>query len=245
MLVSVDKVKSGIVLDRRCEKCGGNVFVEVWGKLVCKNCYLERERKKGHSGMVVDFNFLEKFKSQTIFYTNEIELVRVPKGHKAFSTLFITHYPNSKGIVGRSINYLIYYKGRFAGIIGACSPPYKVKPVDEFFGITDDNREEMMRKILNNEVFRLIIHEKNLASRVLSVFRKQVFEDYYEKYREELIGLITFVEPPLKGACYKADNWVFIGYTKGYGTTMRDGVGKPRKWVNKKRKLIFAYKYRM
>ena len=71
--------------------------------------------------------------------------------------------------------------------------------------------------IINNVVFRLEYHEKNLATRVLSKFRKVISKLWEEIYEVPVIGFETFVveTETRKGALYKADNRVFIGYTKG------------------------------
>lgn len=76
----------------------------------------------------------------------------------------------------------------------------------------------------------------------LKNFRKTFKQDYYNKYNEELLGLITFVEPPRSGTVYKADNWIYLGMTKGFGTTQRSKRWESRKWVKKIPKLIFAIK---
>jgi len=243
----------------KCCICGADKApYGYWGKYYCKKCFFEKfkidpdeiaeEAGKGHSGMV-PFKTEEELKkalSQTFLVPSYPRpyLLQVPKGNKIFATLYLTHYPQSKGIVGRTINYLIIWKNKVAGIIGANSAPYAVKPVDEFFGITKENRDDMLLCIMNNEVFRLIVHEKNLATMVLKAFRYKLQRDHIKKYGHPLIGLITFVEPPRIGTIYKADNWVYLGMTKGYGTTRRGKRWFDRKWVKKKPKHIFAYKYK-
>lgn len=229
-----------------------------WGKYYCKKCFFEKfnidpdevadKSGKGHSGLV-PFETEEELKkalSQTFLVKSFPRpfLLKVPKGNKIFASLYLSHYPKSRGIVGRTLNYLIIWKGKVAGIIGANSAPYCVKPIDKFFGITKQNRNDMLLCIMNNEVFRLIRNERNLATKTLAVFRKVLQQDHIKKYGHPLIGLVTFVEPPRTGAIYKADNWTYLGMTKGYGTTRRGKRWWDRKWVRKQPKHIFAYKYR-
>lgn len=241
-----------------CCKCGKKGRYGVWGRYYCKDCFIEylgkdpdeiaEESGRGHSGMLPfkTKKQLTRALSQTYLLPNSFKypvLVQVPKGNKVFATLYLSHYPESKGIVGRSINYLVIWHNRIVGIIGGNSPPYSVKAVDEFFGITKENRNDMLVQLLNNEVYRIIKPAKNLATMTLKSFRKQVKRDYLLKYSCPLIGLITFVEPPRTGAIYKADNWVFLGMTKGFGTTRRGKRWWDRRWVKKTPKLIFGYKY--
>jgi len=138
---------------------------------------------------------------------------------------------------------LISYKGKTIGIIGCNSPPQSVKSVDDFFLINTENRSEKLKKIMNNNVFRIVKNEPNLATKILRVFRKRIVKDYKKKFGERLLGLITFVEPPREGVCYKADNWDFLGKTKGFSCKRRGAEGE---WITKQwektgvKKMIFA-----
>jgi len=240
---------------RICADCGKKGRYGYWGRYYCRECFLKRFGKdpdsvvdskgRGHSGMLpLSDEELKRALGQLFILGSgeDILLIRVPKGNKVFASLYLTHYPQSKGIVGRSLCYLIIYKNQLAGIIGVNSPPYSVEAVNKFFGITKENRDEKLRRILNNNIFRLIIREKNLGTRVLKVFRRRVKEDYEKIYGDLLEGLITFVEPPLSGAVYKADNWTYLGMTKGYGVLRRGERWFDKKWVEKTPKHIFAYK---
>jgi hypothetical protein len=123
----------------------------------------------------------------------------VKKGNKIFSTLFLQHYPGSRGIMGRSINYLVRLDGEIVGIIGANSPPLNYKKFRAYFDTKDE------KVFVNNNVFRLVVTHKNLGTQVLSLFRKTIKRDYKDRYGDDLIGIVTFVEPPRTGAIYKAD----------------------------------------
>lgn len=229
----------------KCHVCGKNGKYGVFGRYYCEEHYKKRpKRGKGHGGLIALPEDELKKRLQKVYDIPESYnypvLLMVPKGNKIFASLYLSHYPNSKGIVGRSINYLIIWKNRIVGIIGGNSPPYSIKTVDIFFGITKENRRMKLRGFFNNDVFRLIIHDKNLGTKSLKSFRKMLKEDYYKKYGEKIFGLITFVEPPRTGAVYKADNWAYLGMTKGFGTTQRSKRWESRKWVKKKPKHIFA-----
>src|SRR3990167_9160952 len=228
-----------VYTDKECSICHINTnVISVWGKLYCKTCYSNKPKKGGgNSGMKL-CNYLDL----AYFYDNNYEdclgLKLVPKSHPVFSTLFLTHYPESKGVVGRSLNYIIYQNKKVVGIIGVNSPPLNYKKFNTFFGKGNE------LKFLNNNVFKLIITERNLGTKVLKLFRKTVKEDYKKRYEEDLIGLITFVEPPRTGAMYKADNWAYLGITEGVKCHRRGDLGK---WINKEwskgtKKLIFAKK---
>lgn len=197
--------------------------IEAWGIKYCPVCFEKRPKsgRPGNSGMISDPNVL----NQGMFaFDSDIHLIRVPKGDKKFATLFLSHYPESKGIVGRQCNYLVERAGVTLGIVGANSPPLHYKLFEKFFpGYTEDNW-------LNNNVYRLIVNEPNLGTRVLRMFRERIKKDYETQYKHELVGMVTFVEPPRTGAMYKADNWTYLGITQGVQCKRR---GLLDKWVNK------------
>lgn len=166
-----------------------------------------------------------------------LELVRVPKSDGLFGKLFFEHYPGSKGIPARSLCYLIFRDGVCIGIVGINSPPRNYKIFKEYFNGADE------KNFVNNNVYRLILNEKNLGTKVLREFRKVIKKDYEEKYGDTLLGIITFVEPPRTGAMYKADNWQFLGETQGKRMT-RDKNTWEKTFVQGTKKLIFGYMYK-
>lgn len=224
--------------DKKCDICGlqGKV-IETWGKNYCRPCWNKKPKGTiGHSGMIKIPGFAYE---DSLPFEAGLNLVAVPKGDRIFSNLYLRHYPESKGIVGRQCNYIIKFCGHIVGIIGANSPPLHYKVFDNYFGVGKE------KNYLNNNVFRLTDHDKNLGTKVLRLFRKKIKRDYKQKYGDELRGLVTFVEPPRIGTVYKADNWTYLGETQGKKCTRRGDHGK---WINKEwstgtQKLIFAYKF--
>lgn len=201
-----------------------------FGKAICERCKDSRPRiNTGNSGMTRDGQFILPDNSG-------LTLLKVPKGNSLFGSYYFEHYPGSKGIVGRSLCYLIHFNSEFSGIIGCNSSPSNYKLFRKFFDITDDNF------ILNNNVFRLIYNGKNFGTKVLKLFRETIKKDYLIKYKTDLKGIITFVEPPRTGAVYKADNWTFLGLTEG--KSVRRGISFEKEWSDGTKKLIFGYKYK-
>jgi len=223
--------------NKTCDICKtpSKKVIEAWGTKYCPICFEKRPKsgRAGHSGMVANPACL----MQDMFaFNDDIQLIRVPKGDKKFATLFLAHYPESKGIVGRQCNYIVERSGITLGIVGANSPPLHYKLFESYFpGYSENNW-------LNNNVYRLVVNEKNLGTKVLRMFRERIKEDYEEQYKHELVGLITFVEPPRTGAIYKADNWTPLGMTQGAQCKRRGSLDK---WVNKEwskgtKKFIYA-----
>ncbi len=170
-----------------------------------------------------------------LFWGLELEITN--KGNKLFSTLYLEHYPRSKGIMGRQLNYFIKRDGKVIGIIGVNSPPLNYKKFRNYF------HTENEKLFVNNNVFRIVETEKNLGTKILKLLRKKITIDYYKKYGDKLIGIVTFVEPPRTGALYRADNWDYLGETEGMRVTLRSTTRNDwqnKKWEKGTKKFIFA-----
>jgi len=223
------KTNSGI-----CGKCltYSEKLYPSFGKWICTSCKNSRPKiGTGNSGLRCT-GITDVTPSG-----NDLCLIKVPKSDGLFGKLFFEHYPNSKGIPGRSLCYLIFKDYECVGIIGANSPPRAYKIFRRYFNNIDET------SYVNNNVFRLIKNEKNLGTKVLKLFRNTVHEDYVRKYNQELIGIVTFVEYPRTGAVYKADNWEYLGETEGK-RMRRDKITWEKIFEVGTKKLIFGYKYR-
>lgn len=172
-----------------------------------------------------------------------IELIKSKKSDEDIKYLMSIHYSQPKGFVGRQIIYKIYQDDLFLGAIGAGSATMHLPNRNEYFG---DKFE--LNKIINNTFFHLISHEdKNLGTKVLKLFRKQSPIDWEEKYGDKVIGFETLVELPRSGSIYKADNWDYVGTTKGF-TCKRIGGNSTENWSgvrvwdkeNLRPKLVFC-----
>lgn len=155
------------------------------------------------------------------------------------------HYIPNNGTHGQQIHFLIHYKNEIVGIISGASSVYSVKDRDLFFNIpTDKNLKQKyyLPAIINNVVFRLEYHEKNLATKVLSKFRKVVAKLWEELYNVPVIGFETFVieNDTRKGALYKADNWTHVGYTKGNTKKHTNGLNNSHSRISTEEKMIYC-----
>lgn len=219
-------------MKNKCIKCGEPASIKSWGEYYCKEC-LPETSGHGHSGMI----YHEEPQLPLIPYTEDISVFRTKKSDEYFVYMFMNHYPDSKGIVGRCLCYYVIKEQRVIGIIGGASPPINYKKFNNYFNDVDE------KHFLNNNVFRLIDHTRNYGTMTLSRFRRQVKKDYERRYEDELIGLVTFVEPPRTGAVYKADNWDYLGMTQGKSKTRRGSDWSEAKWSESEKKHIFGYKY--
>ena len=116
--------------------------------------------------------------------------------HLIYQNIRNRHYVKNKGCHGQQIHFLIHYNNEIVGIISGASSVYGVKTRDEFFEIPNDRKTKekyYLPAIINNVVFRLELHEKNLATKVLSKWRKIIKILWEQIYNINVIGFETFV----------------------------------------------------
>lgn len=160
------------------------------------------------------------------------------------------HYIPDRGLVGQQLQYLIFYGKEVVGVIGGASSAFTSQSRDKYWEFSTDKDEKncQLNSIVNNNIFKLDYPAPNLATIVLSKWRKQILKDWEELYEVKVAGFETFVvEERLwngktrNGACYRADNWELVGITKGYGdTNIRGREHKDKRLQSKK--LIYCRK---
>lgn len=172
-----------------------------------------------------------------------IELIRCKRTDPEYQAIRDRHYVANKGCHGQQLHYLVKLDGVTVGIISGASSVWAVKCRDDFFGLTKDNKSKGLPSIINNVVFRLEHHRPNLATQVLSLWRKRVAADWQERYGVEVFGFETFVveNDTRKGCLYKADNWTLLGVTAG-STKAHNGLANPSTRVVTDPKLVFGLK---
>ena len=173
----------------------------------------------------------------------DVNLIRCKRTNELYQAIRDRHYVENRGTHGQQIHYLIEKNNEVVGIISGASSVWAVKARDDFFGLTKDNKKVALPSVINNTVFRLELHEKNLATFVLALWRKTIAIDWEERYKVKVHGFETFVveEDFRKGTLYKADNWIFLGETQG-STKSHKGLENKSIRVSTSKKLIFAKK---
>lgn len=168
--------------------------------------------------------------------------------------MILTHYAGSKAVMGRQILYEIYYKGQQVGIIGLQASSSIMKNVHKaVYGTIKTTKESRIRyfnEVYNNNIFRLEYIEKNLASRILSQFKKQVKQDFEKKYKGVTLKAIVSMSfgenkegETRKGMCYKADNWLSCGLTSGFKKIMIDFKNNKFRYEPSEKKNIWLWLY--
>jgi hypothetical protein len=157
-----------------------------------------------------------------------------------------------RGHHGQQVHYLIWGKvddvWKNIGAISGGSGVFACGIRDKFFGLDKFPKPKRgesspyLSGIIDNTLYRLELNQKNLASKVLSLWRKRVVKDWEFLYGIKPYGFETFVDEKRssrdswgdqydskpgftlsKGGLYVADNWTCVGNTRG---SAKDHVGK-------------------
>ena len=146
----------------------------------------------------------------------------VPQQTKIFRELINKYHSYVKYVEPpqRRIKWNIYEteSGNLIGGIGLSSCVLALGGRDKFIGWDMETRLKNSNSVANNYRYGLIkqnITIKNVGSMVLKLLRNEGSKLWKEKYGDELVLIETFVKPPWKGTVYKADNWNYLGMTKG------------------------------
>lgn len=155
------------------------------------------------------------------------------------------HYVANHGCIGKQLHYLIYEGEGILeqpiGIISGASAIWASEYRDKFFGINKGNRIEKIDKIIDNVVFRLEKNNRNYGSQIMALWRKTILKDWTKRYGTEVIGFETFVFGKERfGTIYKADNWTYVGQTKGSAKYKPHGAYNIGERKKTEIKLIFC-----
>jgi len=126
-------------------------------------------------------------------------------------------YVSSPRTVGRCIKYLISYNNKVVATfwLGSGFKPTP-KAILNFFKVSQKEFDKMFNEVADNK--RFCIKENpipNFGSQILSRIRKRATTDWFNKYGNNLKGILTTIGNDKNGAVYLADNWELIGKTAG------------------------------
>ncbi len=149
------------------------------------------------------------------------------------------------------LGYRVPYGAQLRYFIASQQPPYprlacllftsaawKMAPRDHSIGWSEAARRSNLPRVVNNSRFLILpwVQMANLASHLLSVAAPCLRRDWAARYGVEPVLLETLVDRSrYRGTCYRAANWVSVGFTQGRGRMDRGGKAQGE------RKEIFLY----
>lgn len=138
------------------------------------------------------------------------------------------HYLGALPKIGHTIWYVATAQGQWLALLSFSAPALKCSARDEWIGWGYRHQYDRLNLVANNSRFLILPghHEKNLASRILSLCRRRIQQDWRDYFGHPLLLLETFVDPErYPGTLYRASNWIRVGSTKGYRRT-REGYSE-------------------
>lgn len=131
------------------------------------------------------------------------------------------HYLHNSKLVGTQIRYLIKSpKYGYLGALSFNSSSFKLERRDLLLGITNQNRADMLNRIICNSRTLILpgIKINNLISHIFKLVFQRLSADWENLTGIKPVMVETFVDKAhYLGTCYKASNWINIGQTKGRG----------------------------
>lgn len=162
----------------------------------------------------------------------ELELVRSDEARRLFRELVGRyHYLGHAVPFGAHLRYLIYAglpQRRVVACMQFSSAAWRIAVRDEWIGWDEGTRVRNLQHIVNNSRFLVLpwVEVKNLASRILSEAVRRMATDWKRTYRVEPMLAETLVDPRrYRGTCYRAANWIDVGFTSGLGRQDRRRSG--------------------
>lgn len=142
------------------------------------------------------------------------------KGEEArFEKLMEAHHYLGWGrLVGERMLYVATVGRRWVAVLVFASSAYALKDRDEWLGWIRELRQARLNFTTQNRRFLILPgeHEKNLASKILSLATKRLSADWERIYGHPVWAVETFVDPQrFEGTCYRAAGWEPLGLTAG------------------------------
>ena len=150
----------------------------------------------------------------------EFRLVRRTPEEPLFNALIEQyHYLHYTQPVGEQLKYMVFAPDRPVACLAWSSAARHLGPRDRFIGWSRDARRRNIRFIAYNSRFLVLpwVRVSCLASHILGRMAAMVPRDWERIYGHPVYYLETFVHPERKGTCYRAANWVTLGWTTGRG----------------------------
>ena len=140
------------------------------------------------------------------------------------------HYLGALPKIGNTIWYVATHNDEWLALISYSASALKCGVRDNWIGWRFRHQYDRLHLVANNSRFLILpqYHQKNLASKILSLCKRRIQQDWLNRFGYPLLLMETFVDPSrFVGTIYKAANWEFIGKTKGYQRT-RNGYSNTR-----------------
>jgi len=150
----------------------------------------------------------------------EFRLVRRTLEEPLFNALIEQHhYLGYTQPVGEQLKYMVFAGDRPVACLAWSSAARHLGPRDRFIGWSREARRRNIRFIAYNSRYLVLpwVRISCLASHILGRMAALAPRDWERIYGHPVYYLETFVDPQRRGTCYRAANWITLGWTTGRG----------------------------
>lgn len=129
------------------------------------------------------------------------------------------HYLGSLPKISETLWYVALYRDQWIALLSFSASALKCGARDRWIGWSCRHQYDRLKLIVNNSRFLILPHWHiaNLGSRILSLCQRRLNRDWQQAFGHPVVLLETFVDPQrFQGTVYKADNWLYVGDTKGF-----------------------------
>ena len=132
------------------------------------------------------------------------------------------HYLGALPKISETLWYVATFDDQWVALMSFSAAALKCSARDRWIGWDFRHQYDRLKLVTNNSRFLILPgrHFPNLASRILSLCRNRIPADWQTVFGHPVVLLETFVDPQrFHGTIYKADNWIYVGDTKGFHRT--------------------------
>src|SRR5436190_12902480 len=150
----------------------------------------------------------------------EFRLVRRTPEEPLFNALIEQHhYLAYTQPVGEQLKYMVFAGERPVACLAWSSAARHLGTLDRFIGWSREARRRNIRFIGYNSRYLVLpwVRISCLASHILGRMAALAPRDWERIYGHPVYYLETFVDPQRRGTCYRAANWITLGWTTGRG----------------------------
>jgi hypothetical protein len=150
----------------------------------------------------------------------EFRLIRRTPEEPLFNALIAHHhYLGYTQPVGEQLKYMVFAADRPVACLAWSSAARHLGPRDRFIGWSREARRRNIRFIAYNSRYLVLpwVRIPCLASHILGRMAVLAPRDWERIYGHPIYYLETFVDPQRRGTCYRAANWIALGWTTGRG----------------------------
>jgi hypothetical protein len=153
-----------------------------------------------------------------------IQIVRPVEEPRFQRLMQAHHYLGALPKISETVWYVATFGDQWVALLSFSAAALKCSPRDQWIGWDFRHQYDRLKLLTNNSRFLILPewHFPNLASRVLSLCQKRLPSDWQAIFGHPVVLLETFVDPQrFRGTIYKADNWTYVGDSRGFRRTTK------------------------